>query len=84
MTAYGYIGTSRDQEPGQPGSAPDVQRRQLVEVGVDLAHIYSGVAVSGVSMASAKHTGWALECCTTQVMRGGFNIAGGKVDQRRL
>lgn len=39
MTAYGYIGTSRDQEPGQPGSDPDVQRRQLVEVGVDLAHI---------------------------------------------
>ena len=43
MTAYGYIGTSRDQEPGHPGSAPLVQHRQLV----DAAHIYADVAASG-------------------------------------
>ena len=83
MPAYGYIRTSRDQDPGHPGSAPEVQRRQLADAGVEPGRIYADVAVSGVSMASAKHTGWALECCTTQVMRGGFNIAGGKVDQRR-
>ena len=29
MTVYGYIRTSRDQEPGHPGSDPHVQRRQL-------------------------------------------------------
>ena len=47
MTTYGYIRTSRDQEPGHPGSAPQVQRRQLVEAGVDPAQIYADVAVSG-------------------------------------
>ena len=47
MPTYGYIRTSRDQEPGHPGSAPDVQRRQLVGAVVDPAHIYADVAVSG-------------------------------------
>ena len=48
MTTYGYIRTSRDQEPGQPGSAPHVQRRQLFDAGVDPAQIYADVAASGV------------------------------------
>ena len=47
MTTYGYIRTSRDQEPGHPGSDPHVQRRQLVEAGVDPARIYADVAASG-------------------------------------
>ena len=47
MTTYGYIRTSRDQEPGHPGSDPQVQRRQLVEAGVEPAQIYADVAVSG-------------------------------------
>ncbi len=47
MIIYGYIRTSRDQEPGHPGSDPDVQRRQLVGAGVDSAQIYADVAVSG-------------------------------------
>ena len=47
MSTYGYIRTSRDQEPGHPGSDPHVQRRQLVETGVDPAQIYADVAVSG-------------------------------------
>ena len=34
MPTYGYIRTSRDQEPGHPGSDPQVQRRQLVEADV--------------------------------------------------
>ena len=44
MNTYGYIRISRDQEPGHPGSAPHVQRRQLVEAGVDPARINAGVA----------------------------------------
>ena len=47
MTAYGYIRTSRDQEPGHPGSDPHVQRRQLIGAGVDAGHIYADVAASG-------------------------------------
>ena len=47
MHTYGYIRTSRDQEPGHPGSDPHVQRRQLVEAGVDPAQIYADVAASG-------------------------------------
>ena len=47
MPTYGYIRTSRDQEPGHPGSDPHVQRRQLVEAGVDPAQIYADVATSG-------------------------------------
>ena len=47
MPTYGYIRTSRDQEPGHPGSDPHVQRRQLVEAGVDHARVYADVAASG-------------------------------------
>ena len=47
MHTYGYIRTSRDQEPGHPGSDPHVQRRQLVEAGVEPMHIYADVAASG-------------------------------------
>ena len=47
MTTYGYIRTSRDQEPGHPGSDPEVQRRQLVGAGVEPAQVYADIAVSG-------------------------------------
>ncbi len=47
MPTYGYIRTSRDQEPGHPGSDPHVQRRQLVEAGVDSAQICADVATPG-------------------------------------
>ena len=47
MPTYGYIRTSRDQEPGHPGSDPHVQRRQLVEAGVEHARVYADVAASG-------------------------------------
>ncbi len=46
MTTYGYVRTSRDQESGHPGSAPQVQRRQLFDASVDDAHIYDDVTVS--------------------------------------
>lgn len=54
MPAYGYIRTSRDQEPGHPGSDPEVQRRQLIDSGVDPARIYADVAVSGVTPGSSR------------------------------
>ena len=54
MSTYGYIRTSRDQEPGHPGSDPHVQRRQLVEAGVDPAQIYADVAVSGAKSGSSR------------------------------
>ena len=47
MPTYGCIRTSRDQGPGHPGSAPHVQRRQLVEAGVEASKIYANVAASG-------------------------------------
>ena len=47
MTAYGYIRTSWDHEPGHPGSDPRVQRHQLVEAGVEPSYIYADVAASG-------------------------------------
>ena len=52
MAAYGYIKTSRDQEAGHPGCDPEVQRRQLVDAGVDLARIYADVAVSGATLTA--------------------------------
>ena len=54
MTTYGYIRTSRDQDPGHPGSDPEVQRRQLVDAGVDPGRIYAYVAVSGAKATSSR------------------------------
>ena len=54
MPAYGYIRTSRDQEPGHPGSDPHVQRRQLVDTGVEPGWIYADVAVSGATSGSSR------------------------------
>ena len=54
MTTYGYIRTSRDQEAGHPGSDPEVQRRQLVDAGVDPGRIYADVAVSGAKATSSR------------------------------
>lgn len=54
MPAYGYIRTSRDQDPGHPGSDPEVQRRQLMDAGVDLGRIYADVAVSGATPGSSR------------------------------
>ena len=33
MATYGYIRTSRDQEPDRPGMNPETQRRDLIEAG---------------------------------------------------
>ena len=54
MPIYGYVRTSRDQEPGHPGSDPEVQRRQLVDAGVNPGRIYADVAVSGAKATSSR------------------------------
>ena len=54
MPTFGYIRTSRDQEPGHPGSDPEVQRRQLVDTGVEPGRIYADVAVSGATSGSSR------------------------------
>lgn len=57
MATYGYIRTSRAQEPGQPGSDPEAQRRQLIGAGVEARHIYADVGVSGIAGVSSRN-GW--------------------------
>ncbi len=41
MPTYGYIRTSKGQEPGHPGSDLHVQRRKCVEADVDHAMTYA-------------------------------------------
>ncbi len=66
MPTYGYIRTSRDQEPGHPGSDPHVQRRQLVEAGVDSAQIYADVATSGAKDYNSRDQWHVLDRHLTQ------------------
>ena len=54
MATYGYIRTSRDQDPGHPGSDSEVQRRQLADAEVELGRIYADVAVSGATPGSSR------------------------------
>ena len=54
MLTYGYIRTSRDQEPGHPGSDPEVQRRQLADADVEPGRIYADVAVSGATSGNSR------------------------------
>ena len=61
MTTYGYIRTSRDQEPGHPGSDPEVQRRQLVGAGVESAQVYADVAVSGAKGYNSRDQWYLLD-----------------------
>ena len=54
MATYGYIRTSRGQEPGHPGSDPEVQRRQLTDAGVEHGRVYADVAVSGAKAGNSR------------------------------
>ncbi len=54
MPTFGYIRTSRDQDPGHPGSDPEIQRRQLADAGVEPEQIYANVAVSGATPGSSR------------------------------
>ena len=44
VAMYGYIRTSRDQEPDRPGMNPETQRRDLIKAGVPERDIHAGVA----------------------------------------
>ena len=66
MTTYGYIRTSRDQEPGHPGSDPEVQRRQLADAGVEPGRIYADVAVSGATPGNSRAQWHLLDQLLTQ------------------
>ena len=57
MTTYGYIRTSRDQEPDRPGMNPETQRRGLIEAGVPERNIHADIDVSGV-VGVATRNGW--------------------------
>ena len=57
MSSYGYIRTSLKEREGERGMNSDVQRKQLLDAGVDDSNIYSDVAVSGVS-GIAERNGW--------------------------
>ena len=72
MPTYGYIRTSRDQEPGHPGSDPHVQRRQLVEAGVDHARIYADVAASGAKDYNSRDQWHVLD---QQLVQGDVLVA---------
>ena len=54
MAIYGNIRTSRDQDPGHPGSDPEVQRRPLVDADVKLGRTYANVAVLGAKSGSSR------------------------------
>ena len=64
MATIGYIRTSRDQDPGHPGSDPEGQRRQVADVCVDHGFIYADVAISGATpgrswtSSSPRATSW--------------------------
>ena len=60
MATYGYIRTSRDQEPGHPGSDPEVQGRQFADAGVKPARIYADVAVSGDTPGNSRGRRWPV------------------------
>ena len=66
MTTYGYIRTSRDQEPGHPGSDPEVQRRQLADAGVEPGRIFPDVAVSGATPGNSRAQWHLLNQLLTQ------------------
>ena len=57
MATYGYIRTSRDQEPDRPGMNPDTQRRDLTQAGVPERNIHADIDVSG-SAGVATRNGW--------------------------
>ena len=57
MTTYGYIRTSLKEREGERGMHSDVQRKQLVDAGVQDGNIHADIAVSGVS-GIAERNGW--------------------------
>ena len=57
MTTYGYIRTSRDQEPDRSGMNPETPRRDLIEAGVPERNIHADIDVSGAAGVATRN-GW--------------------------
>ena len=55
MVMYGYILTSREQEPDRPGMNPETQRRDLLEAGVPERNIHADIDVSGVAGVATRN-----------------------------
>ena len=84
MPTYGYIRTSRDQEPGHPGSDPHVQHRQLVEAGVDHARIYADVATSGAKDYKSREQWHLLDQQLALVLQRQFKVGCPGMRAKRL
>ena len=54
MGIYGSIRTSRDQETGHSAAPPEVQRRPVIDAGVEPRRIYADIAVSGAKVGSLR------------------------------
>ena len=61
MATYGYIRTSRTQEPGHAGSDPEAQRKQLTHAGVNPKHIYADIGTSGSTGVNSRNQWHALD-----------------------
>ena len=57
MPTYGYIRTSRALQAGVPGMDPESQALRLRQAGVETAHIYRDIGVSG-STGTRERQGW--------------------------
>ena len=55
MAMYGYIRTSRDQEPDRAGMNPETQRRDLLGAGVLERNIHADIDVSGVAGVATRN-----------------------------
>ena len=69
MYIYGYIRTSKAQEPGHAGSDPEVQRQQLLDSGVEPRHIISGVGISGAKGISFLRQPFRVGSVLVEAMR---------------
>ena len=54
MTTLDCLRAGRDQDPGQFGSDTEVQRRQLVDAGVEPGRVYADVALSGANAVNSR------------------------------
>ena len=61
MTTYCYIRTSKAREDGQAGCDPEVQRRQLRDVGGIDRNIFADMGVSGAAGVKTRNQWHALD-----------------------
>ena len=57
MAHYGYVRTSREQDPGRGGMDPETQRRAIIAAGVPERRVYADVDVSGITGVATRN-GW--------------------------